>query len=89
MPRVLSEAMNTYSPCLSALVAKGFRITADFPQDKPSDWYADNGQVRLTASSPVALLGLASLWESRGEKWKKRSDEPDLYDQVLEGKSIP
>jgi hypothetical protein len=89
MPRVLSEAMNTYTPCLSTLVGKGFRVTADFFDDKPADWYADNGQVRLAASSPVSLLGLAALWESRGESWRKGSEEPDLYHHILEHKSLP
>ena len=89
MPKAIAEAMNTYNPCLSVLVSKGYRVSAEFPEDGAADWCAENGQVRISASSPVSLLGLIALWESRGEGWKKRSDEPDLYDQVLEGKPIP
>lgn len=88
MPLTLAEAMNTYTPCLAVLVVKGFKVSAEFPEDKSADWCADNGQVRLAASSPVALLGLAALWEARGQNWRKGKNEPNLYDRVLEGETI-
>jgi hypothetical protein len=85
---VLTEAMNTYNSCLAVLVEKGFKVSAEFPEDKSADWRADNGQVCLAASSPVALLGLAALWEARGEYWRQKNEDPGLYDRVLEGASI-
>jgi hypothetical protein len=85
----IREAMNTYNPCLSVLVSKGYRVSADFPEDGAADWCVENDHIRISATSPIALLGLIALWENRGDAWRKRSHEPNLYDQILDGKSIP
>ena len=83
MLHALSEAMNTYDPCLAVLVQKGFRITADMPEEGTTSWFAENADVRICAFSPVSLLGLAALWGARGDGWREQSDELPLYDQIL------
>ena len=35
------------------------------------------------ASDPLCLLGLAAMWEQRGDDWQSREDEADLYDEIL------
>jgi hypothetical protein len=85
----LSEAMNTYNPCLAVLVEKGFKVSGDLPEAGTARWLAENDRVRISASSPVSLLGLVALWETRGEGWRKKPEDPDYYDLILEGESIP
>jgi hypothetical protein len=38
----------------------------------------------LSATSVEELLGLIAMWEVRGDDWRLRSGEADLYDRLVE-----
>jgi hypothetical protein len=85
----LSEAMNCYNPALYVLVAWGYTCWMEYDEiDATSTWMARQGDVQLSASNPLALIGLAAIWKERGRGWSKTSSEPDLYTGALDGSEI-
>lgn len=85
---ILSEAMNVYSPALEVLRAQGFCLFGEFDcDDETKAWIAERPDVRLSAGTPIALLGLAMLWQQRGVDWAKGNGSR-LYDRLLDGERI-
>ena len=84
MNDTIAEAMNTYNPALAVLCAKGFEVWFSPSADgnPGQSWCARKGRRRIVASDPLCLLGLAAMWEQRGDDWQSREDEPDLYDEI-------
>lgn len=92
---VLSEAMNTCNPALGALLMQGYCLRAELDggEDPPSAWIAERPDVRLSASTPLALLGLAMLWQQHGPRWQAAKnphihDSAHLYERLLDGETI-
>ena len=87
---VLTEAMNTYAAAIRELVSLGFRVRAVTEQDADpnslTEWLASDPEVRLHASSPIGLLGLAAIWRSRRADWRTANRE--LYDRALSGEVL-
>ena len=82
-------AGNTLIPCLQAIVAKGYAVTHYFLGSRPGDWErpqwdAEKGGRRFSATSVEELLGLIAMWEVRGDDWRLRPGEADLYDRLVE-----
>ncbi|HEU4477959.1 MAG TPA: hypothetical protein VFR80_05530 [Pyrinomonadaceae bacterium] len=67
---------------LSLYAGKGYRVWWE-ASERPSadDWWAEKEGREFVATTPLALLGLVALWESRGDEWKKHG-EPDLLGQL-------
>ena len=42
----------------------------------------EKGGREFVAKSPLGLLGLVALWESRGDEWQKRPEEPELIGRL-------
>jgi hypothetical protein len=86
-------AGNTQIPALLALRAKGYRVWLEYTtEDDPrSSWYpympdyqAEIEGAYFSATSPVELLGLVAMWETRGDDWKFKRGEPDIDEELQE-----
>lgn len=85
---VLSEAMNAYDPALETLQSQGYSLFGEFEgEDGAQTWIAERTDVRLSAGTPLALLGLAALWNERGVEWRRR-DVPSLYNRIVDCERI-
>ena len=80
-------AGNTENPALLALRAKGYRVWLEYTKvDDPKspwqpympDYQAEKEGTYFSATTPVELLGLAAMWETRGDDWKPLMFLPDL-----------
>lgn len=79
-------AGNTQNPCLLALRAKGYKLTLSFTKTKDGDYQQDidaekEGR-RFSATTAAELLGLVAMWEVRGDDWRSRSAEVDVFDEL-------
>lgn len=86
-------AGNTDIPALLALRAKGFRVWLEYTKiDDPTnpwhpympDYQAGKEGAYFSATTPVELLGLVAMWETRGDDWRLKQGEPDILDELLE-----
>lgn len=82
----LSEAANTWGPALELLRSQGFTLRIS-DEEAQTIWIAERAEIRITASDPLTLLGLASLWSARGADWRTCAD-PGLYDRILDGEAV-
>ncbi|WP_166828958.1 hypothetical protein [Thalassoroseus pseudoceratinae] len=88
MPSI-TNAGNTFIPCLQAIVAKGYTVTHYFLGDEPDDWEnpqwdADKDGQHYNATSLPELLGLIANWEVRGDDWQIKSGESELFHQLVD-----
>jgi hypothetical protein len=79
-------AGNTHNPCLLALRAKGYKLTLWFTKDYKGDYHSDydaekEGRI-FSATTGAELLGLVAMWEVRGDDWRTKSSEPQVYDEL-------
>ncbi len=82
-------AGNTLIPSLQALVARGYSVKHYFLGDAPDDWDhpqwdAEKDGRHFSATSPVELLGLIAMWETRGDDWQIKDGESPLYHQLID-----
>ena len=69
----ISEAGNTLAPALAVLRGMGYDVKRESGND---GWYAAiSSRCSLRAEDPLALLGLAKLYEARGAKWQPSDEE--------------
>ncbi len=85
----LVDACNTWNPALLVIREKGYHIGIYEPTydegEKPSDddrghFYARKASHEFVAGDPLSLLGLITIWESRGEDWSRDDDPEILFD---------
>ena len=86
-------AGNTEIPALLALRAKGFRAWLEYSKvnDPANPWHpympdyqAEKDGAYFSATTAVELLGLVAMWETRGDDWRFKRDEPDILDELME-----
>jgi hypothetical protein len=82
-------AGNTSIPCLQAIAAKGYTVTHYFLDSKPGDWEhpqwdAEKDGRSFSATGLEELLGLIAMWEVRGDNWRLKPGEAELYDRLVE-----
>mgnify|MGYP001579130109 FL=1 len=70
----LTVAGNTLFPCLFVIKQKGYTLTID----DGLMLHADKDDKSFIASSSEELLGLITMFESRGEDWAKWSAEEEV-----------
>lgn len=80
----LRIAGNTQNPVLIILKDKGYRLWAEEHNDESLSWNADQNGRLFSATDPVELLGLVTLWEVRGNDWQSKENEPDLCKALLD-----
>jgi len=81
----LVDALNTRNPCLVVIRDWGYEIGLN-PVDEEfgiGKWWAKKDDMEISASDPLALLGLVCLYEKRGRKWL-RPEDPDIYEEVID-----
>ena len=79
----LSEVHDVSNVAIITLGERGYRVWWE-ASERPSadDWWAEKEGREFVAKSPLGLLGLVTLWESRGDEWQKRPGEPDLVGRL-------
>lgn len=86
----LVEAMNVANPALLVLVKRGYLVDirpAGVPNGDVHLWCAKKNDTTLVAHAPLALLGLAALWERYGSRLATIGREMDADDII--GKHAP
>ena len=86
----LSEIHDVNNVAIITLSERGYRVWWE-ASERPSadDWWAEKDGREFVAKSPLGLLGLVALWESRGDEWQKRPEEPELLEQLKEEAQAP
>ena len=79
----LSELHDVSDVAIITLGERGYRVWWE-ASERPSadDWWAEKEGREFVAKSPLGLLGLVALWESRGDEWQKRAGEPELLERL-------
>ena len=81
MTRIV-DAGNTVVPAYLSLVSNGFIVSrqeSSTPNGKVERWTATRFGVELVADDVLRLLGLTSLYETRGPSWRATDDEIDDF----------
>ena len=80
---VIRIAGNTQIPCYCAIKAKGYEVTVySYTDDEYMFWNAEKDNRLFSATNPIELLGLISMWEMRGDKWslKDKNNPNEIKD---------
>ncbi len=75
----LSDAHNTYNPCLLVIRSKGYGIEHLDDKFEGSDcyyWKANKGNKNYYSNNPISLLGLISVFEEFGENEIINNENP-------------
>jgi hypothetical protein len=79
----LTEAMNVYNPALFHIASKGYEISAEHDRgDEVRVWVAQKGNMRISGTNPLSLLGLIEVAERYSDAWKDVATH-DLYGQLV------
>ena len=92
----LAENLNVHNTCLNILKKRGYKLWlhSDDPDADvlESFWCAEKNGYEFLATNPIELLGLASIYEFKGEPTEEEQsywwvvDDEDVYDQILEAR---
>lgn len=66
----LNDAANLMTPAYLTILAKGFSV-----RSSGDLLIAERADDQFAAEGPVALLGVISLAEARGERWQATAEE--------------
>jgi hypothetical protein len=76
----IADAGNVLVPAYLALIQKGYSVSHEkLGSEKKELWIAENSSNRFVAEDPLLLLGLISLYETRGEKWQASDNEIEAF----------
>ena len=75
----ISTAGNTIVPAYLVLRAKGYAITKKQLAGDDELWTAAGPLGRFTAEDTVLLLGIVTLAEVRGERWRASDEEIENF----------
>jgi hypothetical protein len=76
----IATAGNTEVPAYLVLKAKGYQITVTpIEGSHEQTWSAENDTVCLSAAGPIELLGMVSMYESRGADWRAPDEAIDDF----------
>jgi hypothetical protein len=80
----LCTAGNVEVPAYLVLIQKGYTISSR-DQSKANDgWYAEKEGRRFQADSLIAMLGLVTMYEVRGNDWTATDEEITSFLQKYE-----
>jgi hypothetical protein len=72
----INDCGNTEVPAYLTLRQRGYAVTCS--EDR-SYWIATSGNCVFSADNPVSLLGIAAMYETRGQEWKASDEEIDRF----------
>jgi hypothetical protein len=72
----ITDCGNTEVPAYLALQKRGYAVTCS---DDGRYWTAASGNCKFSADNPVSLLGIAAMYETRGEEWKASDEEIECF----------
>lgn len=77
----IAMAGNTFGSAFAVLKDMGFLVSHVMGADgQPNGWLqAENDDCVLQAEDPVLLLGLAQLFQARGQRWRSTGPEVDDF----------
>ena len=76
----IATAGNVLVPAYLALREKGYRVTRVVNRrEKAETWRALKPGAEFIAEDPLSLLGLVSLFETRGVSWQAEGSEIDDF----------
>jgi hypothetical protein len=81
----IADAMNTYNIALLVLQDKGYRLWLEPSDEKEEEyglWNAEKDERVFVAWDPLRLLALVAIWEHRGDDWRRKPDEENLYGRI-------
>lgn len=80
MVMILAAAGSAEVPAFLVLESKGFQVDRQFDNASNTEsWVASDGQLTLHGSGPLELLGLLSLYETRGNGWHASDGDIDRF----------
>jgi hypothetical protein len=85
----ITAAGNTEIPAYLALLQEGCRVHRELVPELGERWIAEKGDFRVSAESPLQVLGLYWMRKQRGLNWQAVDGEiePFLKRFYPEGKS--
>jgi len=84
----IHSAGNTYNPALVILEEKGYSLQVELGQDH-SIWCAEKDGNHFSASNPLELLAVASIYERFGYDWQAAIGNPDILGAVFDAAELP
>ena len=83
MPRkpTIASAGNVLIPAYLAILQKGYAVRREkvsIPAENEL-WYAEDPTRQFMAEDTLSLLGLVSLYETRGEDWRASDAQIDEF----------
>ena len=75
----IAAAGNTEIPAYLVLCEKGYSVRKDKKENGEELWYAEKADQIFVAEGPIELLGLAAMYENRGENWKATDSEVEAF----------
>lgn len=76
---LLCAAGNVEVPAYLVLSEKDYTVTSSDLSVGNDSWYAEKDGSRFQADSLIQLLGLVSMYESRGANWAATDQEIDDF----------
>ncbi len=74
----ITAAGNTEIPAYLALLRFGFAVTRTVNGEE-ENWVAEKTDLRLSAPTPLQLLGLYAMRQTRGSEWAASDDSIEEF----------
>ena len=84
----IHSAGNTYNPALVILDEKGYSFHVELGNDH-NIWCAEKDGNQFSASNPLELLAVASIFERFGDDWQDAIGNPDVLGAVYDAAELP
>lgn len=85
----ITAAGNTEVPAFLALGQLGYEVERRHLDSDTELWIARQGDTEFSASSPLEVLGLCLMKQTRGENWKAQNDEIESYLRKFYPEALP
>jgi hypothetical protein len=83
MKQILVSGIQAQNPSLILLQSRGYELGVSPAEEGSKElgfWFAQKDELEFRADDPLSLLGLVTLWESRGTtKMLPEEDRLDPY----------
>src|SRR5262245_54935130 len=76
----IADAGNVLVPAYLVIIQKGYSVAHEkLGYEEEELWIAENPSNRFVAEDPLHLLGLITLYETRGEEWEASDNEIEAF----------